>query len=152
MQVREDQLTIYFLRRMAKARYRDPEQSLFVAFHRAVAESALVFVLFPLSAILSGAGILSMKLAPHWLNIFMGWFQWNKGLLAIAFVALPFAFSCVLLARHFRTFRENADALIAYDTERDRLLVFRQKFWAFVVCALLMPNLALLTIWWMNRP
>jgi hypothetical protein len=134
-----DFIARYFFRRLALARRASDKPS--VQYNSALAETILVFVGFPLTGLASFVLILSLRWAP---TSVAKWFGLSPriGVFVIAVFALVVGHWW--LGKRLTHYRNDRTIYLGFATDWDKRIVFWQKFAVVVICALLLPFVALL--------
>jgi len=131
----------YFLRHLAQAR-RDPNNADdSVPYNKALLETALLFVIMPATAVVSIVGSAGLRYFPNLLKRAFGVapFYFLVGVVAISMSA-----GYLWFRRRFKGYRHNPNACAEFDSDRDREIIFWQKYGTIVVCVAVIPLLALL--------
>jgi hypothetical protein len=129
----------YFLRRLAIARRNGYTPS--ASYSDAKAETILVFIAAPTGAVLSFILLGSLRwvsqatAAQHPLP--------GKLVIALVFTAVSLVVGHFLLDGRLKKYRNNPSSSLNFDTERDRGIVFWQKFVVLVSCGIIIPWLGI---------
>ena len=134
-----DLIARYFIRRLALAHRKWNKPS--VQYNNALADTVGVFVAFPLVAFASFILILSLRWAP---NTVAKVFGLSPGVGMIMIVVFSMVVGYLWLNGRLKKYREDRSIYLRFATESDRRVVFWQKIIVFVVCAIVIPFLALL--------
>ena len=132
-------VTRYFLRRLAKAR-RKKNASPWVFHWDALVATSMFFVGMPILALFSCVGISSF----YWDPTFgTRWPGFSPKLTSVAITLGAIAVGGYFFGKKFKRYRTNPDACLAFDTERDRQIIFWQLFWMSVMAGLVLPSATL---------
>ena len=133
--------TRYFLRRLAIAR-RKKHASSSGPYQEALVEVILVVLGLPAVGVLSFVGLSSLT---WWeVNVDKRWPWLSFRLMGIVLWVLALLVGHWWFGKRFSRYRLDPSVHLAFDTERDRHIIFWQKFAALVVCGLVMPWLGIL--------
>ena len=133
-------VTRYFLRRLAIARHRVPTRKLGTQYTDALLETILIFVGLPLLGVASLIWIPSLRWAP---NTIAKWFGYSPWGCVIVIGILSVAIGRLWIGKRFEKYREDRSVYTQFASEKDSRIVAWQKFIVFVVCAIVLPFLAM---------
>ena len=141
-----DFVTRYFLRRLAKAR-RKKNASPWVFHWDALVATSMFFVGMPLLALFSCVGISSF----YWDPTFgTRWPEFSPKLTGVAITLSAIAVGGYFFGKKFNRYRTNPDACLAFDTERDRRIIFWQLLSVSAIAGLILPSATLGLTYWIS--
>jgi hypothetical protein len=137
---KRDFVTRYFLRRLAIARHRVPTRKLGRQYTDALLETILIFVGLPMLGVGSLILIPSLRWAP---NTIAQWIAYSPWGVAIVIGILSVAVGRLWIGRRLDKYREDRSIYTQFASEKDSRIVAWQRFIVFVVCAIVLPLLAM---------
>jgi hypothetical protein len=136
-----DFITRYFLRRLAKAHRESPTRSPSIQYTNALVETIYIFVGLPVVGLASLILIPSLRWAP---NTIAKWFGLSPRIGLIIMCVMSLVIGHRWLGQRLKKYREDRSVYLQFDTERDTKIAFWQKVSVTVVCAIVLPFLAML--------
>jgi succinate dehydrogenase/fumarate reductase cytochrome b subunit len=136
-----DFIARYFLRRLAMAHRESPSRKPSIQYSNALLETILIFVGLPMLGIASLILIPSLRWAPNTTAKWLSASPWGD-VLVVGILSLVVGHLC--FGKRFKKYREDRSAYTQFASTRDARIVFWQRFIVFIICAVVLPLLAML--------
>jgi hypothetical protein len=136
-----DFITRYFLRRLAMAHRESPNRKPSIQYTNALVETILVFIGMPMIAFASLVFIPSLHWAPQ---IVPKWTRYSQLEFALMLWILSVIIGHIWLGRKFKKYQDDRSAYLQFNSARDSKIASRQRFIVFIICAIVLPLLAML--------